>query len=190
MARQRFVRRSTGAARRRPLREADKNDRWMHLHSGMVSFRRTLHLVWNRLQVFSMTLLRVQILGQTLQYAVGNQPQLRRAIGHYLNAIVRAMQVYAGQIRRIFWMDHHLFDIPQHELDVPRQHRPRTHLRIATIENDREALKMTHFDKGQLHDLFQGFRLSQFNGEIRVGTGHINLRNNLILNAMIPLDIG
>ena len=131
MARQRFVRHSTGAARRRPLREADKNDRWMHLHSGMVSFRRTLHLVWNRLQVFSMTLLRVQILGQTLQYAVGNQPQLRRAIGHYLNAIVRAMQVYARQIRRIFWMDHHLFDIPQHELDVPRQHRPRTHLRIA-----------------------------------------------------------
>ncbi len=150
----------------------------MHLHAGMVRFRRSLHLAWNRLQAISVTLLRVQIVGRVLQYAVGNQPRVRQAIGHYLNAIARAMQVYAVQMRRLFQIDHNLFDIPQHELDEPRQHRPRRHLRIDTIDNDREALKMTHFNKGQLHDLFQGFRLSQFNDEIRVGTGHLNPRTN------------
>lgn len=106
-ARPHFVRPSTGAAR-----SADKTDRWMNLHCGMVSFRRTLHLVWNRLQAFSMTLLRVQILSQTLQYDAISR-RVRRALGHYLNAIARAMpmQVYARQIRRIFWTDHNLFDI-------------------------------------------------------------------------------
>ena len=178
MARHRFVRPSTGAARRRPLREGDKNDRWMHLHAGMVRFRRSLHLMWNRLQAFSVTLLRIQIVGRVLQYAVGNQPRVRRAIGQYLDVTARVMQVYAVQMRHLFQIDHDLFDIPQHELDQPRQHRPRRHLRIDRIDNDREALKMTHFKKGQLHDLFQGFRLSRFNHEIRVGTGHVNPRTN------------
>lgn len=178
MARQRYVRPSTGAARRRPLREGDKNDRWMHLHAGMVSVRRTLHFVMTRLQAISLSLLQVHAVGRTLRYALRNRRQVRRALTHHLHAIARTVQGYLRQIHHMFLLDHQLFDIPQHELDVPREHRPRNHLRIDTIDNDREALKMTHFNKGQLHDLFQGFGLSRFNGEIRVGTGHINPRTN------------
>ncbi len=59
-------------------------------------------------------------------------------------------------------MDKYLFDIPLAEYLYHREYRPRLHLHLGNLPDDRTALKMTGFNISQLHILYRLFGLRDF----------------------------
>ena len=87
---------------------------------------------------------------------------------------------YAQVVTRLNLMDEYLFDIPLTEYLYHREYRPRLHLRLGDLPDDRMAIKMTGFNISQLSKLFQLFGLRDFvhahhETELLIGTGHFDV---------------
>jgi len=59
-------------------------------------------------------------------------------------------------------MDEYLFDIHLSEYLYHREYRPRLHLRLGDLPDDRKVLKMNGFNISQLSKLYQLFGLRDF----------------------------
>lgn len=122
-----------------------------------------------------------------LTYAVAaeraaNQPQISRAMQpviHHFLTLVRLNQQLAASLMSL---ESFLYDIPDAEWDTSREFIPRRHRTFGTLRGDMESRKMTNFSLSQLERLFELFGLRQYiaarnwDGEIRVPTGHTNRR--------------
>ena len=87
---------------------------------------------------------------------------------------------YAQEVTRLNLMDEYLFDIPLAEYLYHREYRPRLHLCLGDLPDDRTAIKMTGFNIFQLSKLFQLFGLRDFvhahhETVLLIGTGHFDV---------------
>ena len=87
---------------------------------------------------------------------------------------------YAQEVTRLNLMDEYLFDISLSEYLYHREYRPRLHLRLGDLPDDRTAIKMTGFNIFQLSKLFQLFGLRDFvhahhETVLLIGTGHFDV---------------
>ncbi len=88
--------------------------------------------------------------------------------------------LYAQEVMQLNLMDEYLFDIPLAEYLYHREYRPRLHLHLGDLPDDRTAIKMTGFNISQLSELFQLFGLRDFvhahhETELLIGTGHFDV---------------
>ena len=61
---------------------------------------------------------------------------------------------YSQKVMQWNLMDEYLFDIPLIEYLYRREYRPRLHLRLGELPDNRTAIKMTGFSIDQLHRLY------------------------------------
>ena len=113
-------RRSNGALRRKAVRMAATNDRWMHLYAGNITVRNTLQYVWkttSRVSTYSVFLLA---LSHLVQESAGQDADMT-LLTDIVSLFTRQTFCYVAMLR--FWrrLDHVLHDIPTVEESVPRR---------------------------------------------------------------------
>jgi hypothetical protein len=87
---------------------------------------------------------------------VGPIPAVMQQMIDYL--LARAGH-YSQKVMLWNFMDEYLFDIPLVEYLYRREYRPRLHLRLGDLPDDRMAIKMTGFNIDQLCRLYGHFGL-------------------------------
>ena len=103
--------------------------------------------------------------------------QCSRQLTTFLHVLISTRRVLrAAQYTLI---DTYLYDIPLAEWLYTREFRPRHHLRLADLADDRTAMKMTSFSIAQLGRLYHHFCLRQFvhahgETELRIGTNNFD----------------
>jgi hypothetical protein len=86
---------------------------------------------------------------------------------------------YAQEVMRWNLMNEYLFNIPNAEYLYHKEYRPRLHLRLGGLPDDRTAVKMTGFNISQLRKLLQLFGLLDFvhahhDTELLIGTNNFD----------------
>jgi hypothetical protein len=150
----------------------------MHLGAQEVMPRQILHNCWALHSVSATNSFFPAGYAVALRASfVGPIPVAMQQMIDYLFA--RAV-FYAQEVTRLNLMDEYLFDIPLAEYLYHREYRPRLHLRLGDLPDDRTAIKMTGFNIFQLSKLFQLFGLRDFvhahhETVLLIGTGHFDV---------------
>ena len=152
----------------------------MHLGAQEVMTRQILQRFWAQHSVSATNSFFLSGYAVALRASfVGPIPVAMQQMIDYLFA---RSGFYAQVVTRLNLMDEYLFDIPLTEYLYHREYRPRLHLRLGDLPDDRMAIKMTGFNISQLSKLFQLFGLRDFvhahhETELLIGTGHFDVNS-------------
>jgi hypothetical protein len=104
------------------------------------------------------------------------------ALQQMIDYLFARASFYAQLVTRWNLIDEYLFDIPLTEYLYRREFRPRLHLRIGDLPDDRTAMKMTGFTIAHLRSLYEHFGLRDFvhahhETELLIGTNTFHPSN-------------
>lgn len=178
-----------GRRRRKPVRQASPNQRWLHLSAGHVSNQQTLQTctVWAMATSAYCTLLTalgLVVAGTGLDSAAVN--------GLAASAAISAAS-YCSVVHLLTDWDHLLHDIPPEHDRVPAIFKPLQHPTIDAL-SDPKAKAMTGFTHGQLRRLYECFDLDGYlaaRGEVAIPlpTGNVNQRG-VACRRLVPPEEG
>ena len=155
-----------------------KKLQWMHLGAQEVVTRQILQQFWAQHSVSATN--SFFLAGYTVALRASFVGPIPVAMQQMIDYLFARASFYAQEVTRLNLMDKYLFDIPLAEYLYHREYRPRLHLRLGDLPDDRTAIKMTGFNISQLSKLFQLFGLRDFvhahhETVLLIGTGHFDV---------------
>lgn len=161
MARRAKRRLSNGLRRRKALRDAPANERWLHLGAGAISTRSTLHHAWRQTSLVCSYSSFLLTFAMTVETLAGGNPTDMAVIHQAIDLFSTNLLTYMSLLEIWTIMDHILHDITPEEEAQPTQYTRHKALQIDDL-TDPEAHKMTHFYHGQLIRLYRSFNLDGY----------------------------
>ena len=132
----------------------------MHLSAGEILTRKRIHELWAMHSQLAMN--SYFLAGYAIALRSNFVGPIPAAMQQMIDYLLARAGHYSRQVTHWNLMDEYLFDIPLVEYLYRREYRPRLHLRLGDLPDDRTATKMTGFSIDQLRRLYGHFGLQHF----------------------------